>query len=201
MRGFKKVTVGLDDDNDLVVDVGGRFRKLLSSFVGGDDNGGSQPFQSAKVTLTNDQVLALVSTPVEVVAAPGAGKIVYPISAFMVIKNAAAEYTNLDAQAVLGLRVVSVNCDMCTPYDEAANGALGTAATPGGGSFVPFIVPAVTASELSSPITGEWQAQASQIENEPLSLFGYNASSGDFTGGDDANTLDVYVTYQIADVS
>lgn len=32
MRGFKKVTVGIDDAGELVADVEGRFRKILGSF-------------------------------------------------------------------------------------------------------------------------------------------------------------------------
>jgi hypothetical protein len=68
------------------------FEVLTSSNV----IGGGGALQSATITLTDAQIKALPTTPVQIVAAPGAGKILLPYKAVFSLQNWQADYTGID---------------------------------------------------------------------------------------------------------
>lgn len=55
--------------------------------------GGSQPIQTATVSLTSAELLALADTPKQLVAAPGAGKVIVPVYLSAVSRFVTAGYT------------------------------------------------------------------------------------------------------------
>lgn len=54
----------------------------------------ASPVRVARVTLTSAQVLAIFTTPVQIIAAPGAGKIIFPTSASVNYVAGATPYTD-----------------------------------------------------------------------------------------------------------
>ncbi len=62
---------------------------------------GSSELLVAKLTLTSAQIKALRATPIEIVAAPGAGKVIMPISAYYYFLYGGTDaFTNLQTCAV-----------------------------------------------------------------------------------------------------
>ena len=68
----------------------------------------------ADIALTNAQIIALPTTPITVVAAPGANKILIPWTAFLHL-TWVADYTNIDASSQLQFRWGNRNqCSGCS---------------------------------------------------------------------------------------
>jgi hypothetical protein len=163
------------------------FRNALA---GGGGGGGA--ISVASVNLTNAQVLALPTTGVNVVAAPGANKLLFLFGAFMYLKWT-ADYTNIDANCILalgyGTRASSSGTGLLGSNDVSgllAFGEDGTAFLPGLGQ-----VPALKTSVLGYGGLDD----PPNLVNQPLTLLASNGGEGDFTGGDPANTLQVSVFY------
>jgi hypothetical protein len=55
--------------------------------------GGSQTLLKAEMTLTSDQLLSCFDTPIEIVAAPGVGKMIVPVSLLSSMKVYTTGYT------------------------------------------------------------------------------------------------------------
>jgi hypothetical protein len=155
--------------------------------------------QFASVTLNDAEVKALPTTQVvEVVPAPGAGKLVAPIMAIMISKVDAGAYTNIDANAKLGI-VPGVDDDEIlamlyeTPHPEAVQNLVSGLLTV---SRVVYQPQAFLAS-LDGVVYAEAFQAVSRAENAPLNLYCANGSSGNFTGGNAANSLKAYVVYAV----
>jgi hypothetical protein len=158
--------------------------------------GGSGLLLKATVTLTDAQIKALPTTPVEIVAAPGAGKLIWPLSAVIVCDTSANGYTNTDNVVALFIEwwdgshlsnqwgVSHPNVlNLLTAFDKV----------------VLHVPPADTPSAFGVELDGIYLS-TSQLADFPLRLRLPNDPAGNFTGGDPANTLRCTVFYCVVDV-
>lgn len=147
-----------------------------------------------RIVLDNDEIKTLPSAAVELVAAPGVGKIIFPLFSFLKTDFSAGTYNDkTDSSLVMQIN----NAYYSSPlYNWEA--ALGMIAKTGlvisgcqfsipGGSFGSAI--------LSSLTTGDLQL----LENQPLKLEDSYNGIPNYTGGNAANTLKVTVYYIIVD--
>jgi len=185
-------------------------RQLRALGVLGTDNTPLGGIKSATVTLTDAQIKALPTTPVEVVPAPGVGKITLLQQAFLVVDAQGGAYT-IGAPAVefwIG---------------HAANGAYSQTNTyqladdfyqllgDDSGVYAFVMSPYYLSSPGgTAPLNGptniigsfDYIAIDESVVNRPL-LFGARHSSEgpvDFTGGDPANTLKVTCFYAVVNL-
>lgn len=158
--------------------------------------GGSAPIQQASVTLTDAQIKGLQTTPQEIVAAPGAGKVIVPISAFFVCDTAAGAYGGIDDNAIIAVtQDPTFGIDpLLAPFGikglvESLIAAVDT--------VVAVMGPAAQylGVDAFGGIQGYSQSRAlSGYEGASLSLAAYN-NDADFTDGDPANSMTVTVLY------
>lgn len=154
----------------------------------GNGNGGGTLLQ-ATATLTDAQIKALPTTPFQIIAAPGMGKMVNVISCIAHIDTLAAEYTNVEETAYMLLGTGNLVEDLSTYtlpgfFQYAAK----TTAVIGGVSYL---------KSGSTIIISEF-GYTSNFENSSCVLILQN--SVDLTGGDSANTLKITVNYLIVDL-
>lgn len=143
-----------------------------------------------KNDITNTQFKALPSTYIEIVPAPGTGKVLVPIWAYIQI-NAGTPYTNVDTTSDAGLAIAYG--DWIT---EAFSGGRQTFT---GDSYRTLFNQAAWVPDANALLIGyQNHSLVSLSEDEPFKLVTWNPS-GDYTGGDNANTFRVGVAYQILD--
>lgn len=145
------------------------------------------------VTLTNAQIKTLPTTPVEIVAAPGMGKVLFPQSAFLYAYYAdPGGYDNVNASSKiawsgeptdLAPAIAETRSDLLLQNGQDISTMLPFYFDITGGSPKPqggFIDPILTG---------------------PLKILATNATDGNFTGGNADNTLRVTVVYRVIPVS
>jgi hypothetical protein len=149
-------------------------------------------------TLTDAQVKALPSTPIDIVPAPGAGKILW-LQSFWMRMNWVADYTNIAATSFLFFKIGGVTTPLSL-RQEVNSGVSGLLA--GGG---PDGVSAFQAGSFKAAAAYNAAGFAassgfydSDVMNLPITLVGVN-TDGDFTGGDSGNSLIVTVNYSLLD--
>lgn len=160
----------------------------------------------AKVTLTDAQIKALPSTAITLVAAPGSGKLIQPISITIKISAASGGYTNINTTYAEFL--ASYHIADWTVMSLINDSSLSTALT----KVTDFFAVGDRYVTLTAPYSNAIQAATTtgtnqQVEpaffipssNENLSLDTYfdNNGSGDLTGGNAANSMIWYVDYLI----
>jgi hypothetical protein len=145
---------------------------------------------SRTVTLTNAQIKALPTTWPELVPALGAGKAISFISAIAWLDAMAGAYTNVDASATLQVCIASVG----STVPDSVPDLLGDDSDVYAMDFVP------TLFVSGGLVTSNSYYSRSTVDNVPVQLVGSNASNGDFTGGNPANTLKVTVLYSVIDL-
>lgn len=144
------------------------------------------------VTLTDAQIKALPTTAIELVPAPGAGKVIYSLLGIW-NKVGDATYGNISADAEISI-VYDGNGDALLGAKQS-NSEIGNIL--GAAANISFFSPKVTTDGASIfPVAGQTTAN---VVNKSLKLFAYN-TDGDFSGGDAANTLKVTVYYIIVDL-
>jgi len=164
--------------------------------------GGGGLLQTATFTLTDAQIKALPTTAIEIVAAQGANKIIFPQSALLYL-NWAGDYDNIGSTATLGVEYDDSHSSCLAPLDEASNGQVSNLLIDGAThiALLPMRSLVVSPSLANSGI--------GQITDEPwsvnsaLKVYASNTGShtGDFTDGDTSNTLKIIVYYLVVDVS
>lgn len=144
-------------------------------------------------TLNDAQIKVLPSTPFEIIPAPGANKIIVPVSALFILDTLAAAYTS-DADSAWNLRwgTDSETASQIIPINAILNqqnigfGHWGIPyADNGSGSFANVVTNVAFSNSIinkSIVITDGWMG----VTN--------------YTGGNAANTLKIYVYYIIMDV-
>lgn len=145
---------------------------LTTPVFSGSPTGDGVP-QWADVTLTNAEMLALRATPKELVAAPGAGKMIQLISAHMIFDYTAAYTESTDNMGILW----------------GAGGS--SAATIESTGFVTATADTVTTATLAAAAN----LAITAVDNKSLVL--HNTGDGEFGGGNAANVMTVRVLYRI----
>lgn len=157
---------------------------------GGSGGGGASVLSQATATLTNAQVLALPTTPVQLVAAPGANKTLVPIHAVFALRWT-ANYANFAASGFLGVDIASDAGVFMALLDQAIGQVANLLAA--GSDFEALTGPAApVAGNVDIAALGDTLAA---ISNKALTVQADNGASGNYTGGNAANTLQVSALY------
>jgi len=171
--------------------------------------GGSSPVRQATVTLTDGQIKALPSTPVEIVAAPGVGQFLVPLGAWLIIDATAGAYTNFNAPSGTNPYASSVYLawDALNFFNDALGPAQATGLLSHAERRVTYLSPVSgnmqevggDLADSSGLVYGDPAIAALGYDNASLSVVGQNNALGDFTGGNPANTLKVSLFYAVAE--
>lgn len=172
-------------------DVRREIRKIAGS-------AGSTPLvQSATVTLTDAQIKTLPTTPVTIVAAAGAGKVIIPLSGFVSIDASAGAYTGI-TDASLILHDTSFNYFSSPTPVEIFLGA-GYATPTSAQIGCPFLNTPTSGTFVDIALANQPMI-SSTIDNSPLQVSDNWAGLSDYGGGNAANTMKVTVHYVIIDL-
>lgn len=164
---------------------------LSSKYSRGDHKHGINLFEST-IVLTNAQIKALPTTPLVLVAAPGAGIAYVPISINLHSDFTAGAYTNVNADSYLGAYI----------GDWFSNFIGNDSSIP-----ITFLSDFLSALELYVQLVSYTFSQqivnwgnlafnfGPNMANNPIGLYFENNGSGNLTGGNAANTLTVTTFY------
>lgn len=174
----------------------------VAASPGGGGGAGGQYVRVTTVTLTDAQIKAWPTTPLEGIAAPGAGKFLSVLGGRVYSSiGADAGYDDLDADADLTIRVQGGSPELASIANVSGE-ATDLSLLLGSNSFACWILPPLGADPL---ITG-WGTRpgtvaftAASAENKPVLLVLSNG--GDLTGGDPANALVVVLSYLVLDAT
>ena len=139
-------------------------------------------FRATRI-LSNDEILALPTTPIEILPAPGEGKLNFPLFAYWSFSHA-ANVTNIDPSASLTLST-DPTIHLMMEIQE-------------GGGLISDLLAFNQSRQMMHPVNPIAQTIAN-VTNEPLKLFADNNLAGDFTGGDPNNSLAITVLYVTLD--
>lgn len=164
------------------------------------------------ITITNAQIKALptAAAPVEIIPAPGAGRMAQLVYA-LIQSNIVAPYTNIDPAAwgVLEYTNESIESSVYFNNDAAENLAAVTALLtetrilqlcPSTKTTTTDFAGFTIAAAGVFNVIQKGPALVSSLANQSISLFLSNQASGDFTGGSPANTLTVTTFYAVVEL-
>lgn len=159
---------------------GGRWTFIITTQTSGGTGalvvGGGNVVQFASLSVTDAQIKTLNSVPLEIVAAPGSGKVIIPLWWYLRRNTAGGAYS-------------------ANPSFHVRYGTAGTDSTLFGGVTIALTVAADNANYRSSPDT-------TAVVGVDLTNNGLNVkTSADVTGGNAANTLKVSVAYYVHDMN
>lgn len=152
----------------------------------------------ASVTLTNAQIQALPTTPITLVAAPGANKIIKLIGADARSDFTAGAYSNVSSNASMYLALDATNLHQVSTQTAAADRTTLFSTNARNWSFDPDQAQTSGTAGQSKFATLN-QNFTTQYVNQPLVLTMTN-TAGNLTAGNAANSLVVTVTYSITTV-
>jgi hypothetical protein len=153
-------------------------------------------------TLTNDEIKALPTTSIEIVAAPGEGKMLLFHSAILLCDATAGVYTNIDqAGAYMSIRFTGQG-DISTLLVKDTGVSitmvsLGGLVEQAGNVRWATLLPYHLGADASYGLIANGDAVQ---ENTGLSLRFRNYSNGDLTGGHADNYMRVTVNYSVIDI-
>lgn len=155
----------------------------------------TSPVASVTKTLTNAQVLALPTTAVQILAAPGASNIVVPLHATLRLAWT-ADYTGIDAASTIflesGVGIATARIDNVVA--NSVNGLLAGGGPDGTVAWLPAI--AFVPASATNVVLSSWSSNYdSDVANKAISIAATNAAN--YTGGHAANTLTVTLLYYI----
>lgn len=155
-------------------------KAYIDARIAAASSSGGGSYLVAEVTLTDAQIKALPTTPIELIAAPGAGKMISVLFINWKIDVTAGIYTNLGN--TWDLR-----------YGTASSGN-----TPPSSAYLEDNSN-VWVSQMYPDVSEEPQ-NISVFNNKNLNLFYDNLGGGNLTGGNAANTLKIIVYYVVVDL-
>lgn len=160
--------------------------------------------QVATASLTHADILALPTTAFQVAPGAGAGTYIFPLLAYLSLTSVGNGYTNINPNASLGLEAVGFPDEgaflTALLENSGGNGTVSALLFPG--------APSTSYASLGPNITNQGTPDVQLVgntnfglaaDNAPLLLAATNGGS-DFTGGNSADTLAVYVVYAVAPV-
>jgi hypothetical protein len=156
------------------------------------DPGGAvvQTVYSTSVTLTDAQIKALPTTPINILPAPGAGVLNHIHGALFVASFSAGAYTNLSAnpffQVVWDAENNYINATLFAGEEMFL-----------AGNNIAYCLPYMTVTgDAGQPGAAvRSSAEFGETINRTVDIGAGNVAEGDFTGGNVANTLKVTVYY------
>jgi hypothetical protein len=164
-------------------------------------SGEGQVFLLAQQTLTHAQILALPTTPFELIPAPRAGQIIVPLHGLAVF-NWTANYTNIDPNCRLS--IVQENSAFASDFvasitEAAIDSAVSILLANGESAITVFPTAAnvnqgVDARDTLGHVAFETPGL---IDGRNIVLAVNNQAAGNFTGGNVANKMLVAVTYYV----
>lgn len=154
----------------------------------------AQPSAVRKVTvqLTDAQIKALPTTPIQMLPAPGVGKMYAVVIGVAALDVTAGTYSNIGVTSSLYI-AAGAGSALSAAYDENWDGALQDSSAIHIIHFAPMM-------GAQAPAHSLWNADKPNYENLPLTIKSNNGASGNFTGGHAANTLRLTVYYVIVDL-
>jgi hypothetical protein len=153
-----------------------------------------QTVYSRTVTLTDAQIKALPSTPIELVPAPGAGKIVVWLAAHLLLDATGGAYVLADGGELWQLCYIG-GAEL--PHEASGFVKPGSIANTGWATFPPLTAYNGTEGYLQRGIPFGTSAR---FVNRALAIADIYNGVDDYTGGDASNTMDVTVLYAVVDV-
>lgn len=161
----------------------------------GGGGGGSQPCLTATATLDNGDVLALPTTPVEIIADVGAGKCIV-VGGGAVLLNLAGDYTNVGEDAAFDIQTGPFG-NRVYPTTRLSGDLDGENAPD---ALLWRVAPFI--------LNGDGSNASTFLADDPqtsLSLVAVNQDAefndlGDFTGGDPDNAMTVTLYYVVLDI-
>lgn len=154
---------------------------------------------SKTVTLTDAQIKALPTTAVQIVAAPGVGKMIIVLAAHLTCSFVTGAYTNIDADGSVILIDAETNYEFTGGFSNNVAESFSFVTDIFGQTFSRLVEmpPKLVTVALNFPSPPSYEL-LENIENQAMRIRAFN--SGNFTGGDPANTLKVTVLYTVVDV-
>jgi len=158
----------------------------------------STTYKTASVILTDADIKALPTTPFELIETPGTDKRIALVNADLYIDASAGAYTNINAESSGALRIGTNDISSYFTSDSGPTGTrladfLGNAAIKQA-TLLPASVPDIVSGWMNLP---NIISAADSLLDEPLELYVDNDTSGDFTGGNVANSLKITVAYLV----
>lgn len=153
----------------------------------------AQDIQKRTVVLTDSQIAALPTTAVEIVPAPGVGKAIELLQAFVVGNWVVADhYTNVADEGFLSFALwygdfeyMGSDWGDISPFGNTINKPMWR--------FLPWV-------PLGVSVTRTLDLSANYIDNLPIYAMVTNGANGNFTGGNSANTLTITIYYLVVDL-
>jgi len=142
------------------------------------------------VVLTDAQIKALPTTSVQIVPQPGVGKLILPIMSYMILDAIAGAYTNIHANGTTNPKFIDGGALHSGAFENHSSNFLGDN-DPNR--------PKVTLMPYA-PSEADTSYEYAYSENKEIGVKADNLASGNFTGGNAANTLAVTVIYAVMDV-
>lgn len=146
------------------------------------------------ITLTNDQIKALPTTPVEILPAPTAGTIAFPVSMLVITHFSDGKYTNINTDGYLEVKTGTTSITEYVPNESATGlNKLGQFLS---GNTLYQLKPQAQPLNGWDSAPGRWTV--SSVKNGATTIDIDNGDSGDLTGGHANNTMKIILTYQEA---
>jgi len=159
---------------------------------------GGLGYLSATVTLTDAQIKTLPTTPVILIVAPGIGKVISPFFYTIYSKCSAGAYTNIDAAGFMEIDTDGGFLSLVAIDDVGSGVSTLSNLLTGGDRILNLLSQDVDFIQGIGVVANN--QPASNFNNKAIRLNVNNGGSGNFTGGNAANTLKVTVNYVIVDL-
>lgn len=153
-------------------------------------------FKQATVTLSDGQIKALPTTPVEILPAPGPGKMIFPIGGIIYF-HWSGNYGNIASNSALVVAHAN-GFNLLTAVFENDGSTSVSNILNDDEDYMAILTPRSNVGIGSQTISR--YDYAPNFDNRNITVAAYNGFNGNFTGGDPANTIKVTVYYAIVDL-